>query len=114
MEYVVNQIKELPIRRIHFTTPEDERKRRVEGLRGLYEKGDEAGVLAGVEGCLPRDEKGVFLAFKPGATGAVEKSDVVHDLLAFLAERMIACHEAKQGKAKEFTCWLKEMKGGRN
>jgi len=104
-------LERIPIRRIYFTTPEGERKRRMEGLRALYEKGDEAGVLAGVEGCLPRDEKGEFLALKPGATGVEEKSDVVHDLLAFLAERMIALHKERQEKAKQFTGWLREIKG---
>jgi hypothetical protein len=103
-------LSRLPIRRIHFMTPEGERKRRMEGLRALYEKGDEAGVLAGVEGCLPRDGKGEFLALKSGATGAEERSDVVHDFLAFLAERMIALHKDRQDKAKQFTGWLQEIK----
>jgi hypothetical protein len=34
-----------------------------------------------VDACLPKDETGNFIADQ-------EKSDVVHDLLAFLAERM--------------------------
>jgi len=83
----------------------------VEGLKTLYKKGGEAGVLAEVERCLPKDKKGEFSAFKPGATGAEEKSDVVHDFLAFLAERMIALHKERQEKAKQFTGWLQEIKG---
>jgi len=35
-----------------------------------------------------------------------EQSDVVHDLLAFLAEQMIALNKAKQEKTKEFLEWI--------
>jgi hypothetical protein len=107
----IETLEQLPLREVHFMTPEVARKKGLEGLKALYEKGDETGVLVGVEGCLPRDGKGEFLAFKPGATGAEEKSDVVHDFLAFLAERMIALHKERQEKAKQFTGWLREIKG---
>jgi len=35
-----------------------------------------------------------------------EQSDVVHDLLAFLAEQMIGLNKEKQAKIKEFLEWL--------
>jgi len=35
-----------------------------------------------------------------------EQSDVVHDLLAFLAERMIALNKQRQQKMKTFLAWL--------
>jgi len=35
-----------------------------------------------------------------------EQSDVVHDLLAFLAEQMIALNKEKQEKTKEFLEWI--------
>jgi hypothetical protein len=35
-----------------------------------------------MQSCLPKDEAGSFIAEQ-------ERSDVVHDLLAFLAERML-------------------------
>jgi hypothetical protein len=51
---------------------------------------------------LPKDEQGNFLAFKDGATGAEEKSDVVHDLLVYLAEEMIRLNKEKQLEMKKF------------
>ena len=63
-------------------------------------------LLARVEALLPKDEEGNFPAFKPGATGAEEKSDVVHDFLAFLAEQMIEMNKQKQAEQKRFLDWL--------
>ncbi|MCK4822524.1 hypothetical protein KA005_42560 [bacterium] len=37
-----------------------------------------------------------------------EKSDVVHDLLAFLAEEMTHLNKEKQGKTKGFLTWLEK------
>ena len=37
---------------------------------------------------------------------AQEQTDVVHDLLAFLAEKMIAMNKAKQAEVKGFLAWL--------
>ena len=48
----------------------------------LYAEGKHAEILAQVEACLPKDEAGNFIASQ-------ERSDVVHDLLAFRAERML-------------------------
>jgi hypothetical protein len=53
--------------------------------------------------CLPKDSAGNFLAEQ-------ERSDVVHDLLAFLAERMLEMNKQKQqminGLRKKFTTLL--------
>jgi len=38
-------------------------------------------------------------------------ADAVHDLLALLAERMIALHKAKQETARGFTSWLEQQTG---
>ena len=45
--------------------------------------------------CLPKDEAGNFIAEQ-------ERSDVVHDLLAFLAERMLEMKKQKQQEIKGF------------
>jgi len=66
----------------------------------------ETAILARFEALLPSDAEGNFLAFKPGATGAEEKSDVVHDFLAFLAEQMIELNKQKQTEMKRFLVWL--------
>ncbi len=88
-----------PIRRIPFTTPRDERQRLLEKLKVDMETGRPDEVLAMVDECLPKDDKGNFIT-----EGA--KSDVVHDLLAFLAERMIEMNKEKQKLTKEFLVWL--------
>jgi hypothetical protein len=46
-----------------------------------------------VEACLPKDAEGNFIAEQ-------EVSDVVHDLLAFLAERMLEMNKQKQQEIK--------------
>jgi len=63
-------------------------------------------IVRRVEELLPRDEHGRFLAFAPGATGAEEKSDVVHDFLAYLAGQMIEMNKQKQAEVTRFLEWL--------
>jgi len=95
-------LKTLPIRRIHFTTPESERKRLLSDLIARYDNGECENLLMEVEALLPKNNDGEFLAFQPGATGAEEKSDVVHDLLAHLAEQMITMHKQKKECVESF------------
>jgi hypothetical protein len=52
-----------------------------------------------VDVCLPKDEAGNFIAKR-------ERSDVVHDLLAFLAEKMLEMNKQKQTEVKGFLGWL--------
>ena len=52
-----------------------------------------------MKACLPKDEAGNFIAEQ-------EKSDVVHDLLAFLAEKMLEMNKQKQHEIKDFLSWL--------
>jgi type I restriction-modification system DNA methylase subunit len=92
-------VKELLIRRIHFTTPAAERARLVEEAKKLYAAPDFAGILKLVDNCLPKDASGNFIAEK-------EKSDVVHDVLAFLAEQMLEMNKVKQAEIKGFLSWL--------
>jgi hypothetical protein len=78
-----------------------------ENLRAPADAASDAARLLGrIETLLPKDVEGNFLAFKPGATGAEEKSDVVHDFLAFLAEQMIEMKKQKRGGMKRFLGWL--------
>lgn len=63
-------------------------------------------ILGQIEQLLPKDSDGNFLAFNPGATGAEEKSDVVHDFLAYLAEEMTELNKQKQAEIKGFLQWL--------
>ncbi len=43
-----------------------------------------------------------------------EKSDVVHDFLAFLAERMMDFNKQKQAEIKSFHTWLENYLGIKN
>ncbi len=56
--------------------------------------------------CLPKDEAGNFIAER-------EKSDVVHDLLTFLAERMLETNKQKQQEIKGFLGWLESYLGAK-
>ena len=95
-----------PIRRISFTTPAPERARLVAELQQLYAEGKYDEILAGVESCLPKDESGSFITEE-------EKSDVVHDLLAFLAERMLEMNKEKQKEIRGFLDWLEGYLGAK-
>lgn len=78
-------------------------------------------ILAQVEALLPKDAEGNFVAFQDGPnwkydpetkTGegqCPEKSDVVHDFLAFLAEQMIELNRQKQAEVKRFLGWLERQ-----
>ncbi len=74
-------LRSLSIRRVAFTTPEEERAWLLGEARGLYEAGDCDALLGFVE---------ARLAAEP------EQADVIHDLLAYLAERMVVLHEQRQ------------------
>ena len=67
-------------------------------MKDLYAAQDFDKVLKRVESCLPE-----------GAEG--EKSDVVHDLLAHLANEMIEMNKQKQEEIKGFLLWLEDYIG---
>ena len=59
-----------------------------------------------MDACLPRDTAGNFIVEQ-------ERSDVVHDLLAFLAERMLEMNKQKQQEIKGFLGWLESYLGAK-
>ena len=59
-----------------------------------------------VDACLPKDTAGNFIVEQ-------ERSDVVHDLLAFLAERMLEMNKQKQQEIKGFLGWLEGYLGAK-
>jgi len=73
---------------VSFTTPALKRARLAAELKQLYDEGKFAEILAAVAACLAKDEAENFIADQ-------EKSDVVHDLRAFLAERMLEMNKQK-------------------
>jgi hypothetical protein len=100
------EVDSLPLRCIHFTTPKSERSQLFADLVSEYEGDQDTALLVTVGSLLPQDTNGSFVVFAPGATGAEEKSDVIHDLLAYLAQRMIALNEEKQAEQRRFLDWL--------
>ncbi|MCL0090845.1 N-6 DNA methylase [Dehalococcoidia bacterium] len=101
-------VKHFPIRRINFTTPQLERERLVEDGKKLYQEylksRDWSRIMTFVAQRLPQ---------KPDGTPDTEheQSDVVHDLLAFLAEEMTQLHKGKQIEIKGFLRWLEVYLG---
>ena len=81
----------MPIRQITFTTSSGERTQIFEKSKQLYEsylsQGDKASVLEFVEHQL---------------TQTPERADVIHDLLAFLAEQMIVMNKEKHEEITGF------------
>jgi predicted methyltransferase len=94
-------LKKIPIRRINFTTPEEERSRLVSELKEMYGQGRFEDILLRLETYLPKDCDGAVHT-------ELERSDVVHDLLAFLAEQMIEMNKEKQREIKGFLGWLED------
>jgi hypothetical protein len=83
-----------------------ERARQSTELQQLYAEGKHSKILARVEAYLPKDAAGNFIAEQ-------ERSDVVHDLLAFLAERMLEMNKQKQKEIKGFLGWLESFVGAK-
>ena len=93
-------LKYLPIRRINFTTPTDERERQLEKAKTLYQR------------CFDRGNTDCVLGFVKGhLTADPERSDIVHDLLAFQAEEMIEMNKTKGEEIRGFLRWLEREIG---
>ncbi len=89
------QVRAMPLRRINFTTPADERNRQLEKAKTLYQF------------CLDKGSTDCVLGFvRHHLTADPERSDVVHDLLAFLAEGMVEMNKAKGEEIRGFLRWL--------
>lgn len=91
-------VRRLPVVRIALTTPAVERKRMAKKGQELYEsavkQNDTTGVLKFAE-----------------QQRASDHSDVVHDLLAFLAERMMELNRDKQAAARGFLTDMRDFHG---
>ena len=101
--YVETKIKHLdllPIRQISFTTSADERDRQLAKAKTLYQR------------CLNRGSTDCVLGFvKHHLTADPERSDVVHDLLAFQAEQMVEMNKAKGEEIRGFLRYLEREIG---
>ena len=92
-----------PVRRVTFATLATEREGLVTQARTLYDA-----FLRDA----PRYDANPLLAFTDQRLRAEpEQSDVVHDLLAHLAEQMMAMNKEKQAEVKGFLSWLETFLG---
>jgi hypothetical protein len=97
---LIKDAKTFPIRRIEFTTPDKSRASLVAKSQQLYQRSASAGKPDSVLAFVTEQ-----LAAKP------EHADVVHDLLAFLAEQMTTPNRDKRAAAKQFLTDLKDFHG---
>lgn len=96
LEYSGAAISNLPIRNISFTTLTARRKALVEQGRQLHEA-----AMQDLEGLI-----GLLAFVQARLSAQSEESDVVHDLLAYLAEQMIDLNKRKQAEQKRFLGWM--------
>jgi len=100
-----NELERLPIRLINLNTPRKERKQLSKQAQELYEEyvvnKDRHKIMAYISKLLPFKTDGI-----PDIEQ--EKSDVVHDLLAFLGEEMTRLNKEKQDRIKAFLTWLEK------
>jgi len=111
VDVTIGALKRLPIRRISFTTSPEERSRLVE--LGITEATE---FIENTEGSASVS----FSAFSASVFGRwldarltadPKQSDVVHNLLAHLAEQMIAMNKQKQAEVRGFLDWLADYTG---
>ncbi len=94
------QVRAMPIRQINFITPAAERDRQLEKAKTLYQF------------CLDKGSTDCVLGFvKYHLTADSERSDIVHDLLAFLAEGMVEMNKTKGEEIHGFLRWLEREIG---
>jgi hypothetical protein len=113
-------IERIPIPQVDFNTPSEKREDLVAEAQARVDQAIQALASSGVVGSdAPMDqavlaqvaapaltfvEERLSAEPKPGGETAGPQADVVHDLLAHLAERMIEMHEQKQERVESF--WL--------
>ncbi len=107
-QFQAPQLSVLPIAPISLGKSQTRRRETLAEITHRYENGlGGAGfsiVLEAVDQCLPKKQD--------GSRGAEPRqSDVVHDLLAFLAEEMTRLHTEKQMEVKSFLTWLEDYLG---
>ena len=93
-------VREFPIRRINFTTLAEERSRQLEKAKTLHQF------------CLDKGSTDCVLGFvKHHLAADPERSDIVHDLLGFLAAQMLEMNKAKGEEIRGFLHWLEQEIG---
>jgi hypothetical protein len=124
-ETKIKHLDLLPIHSIAFTTPKTEREKLVEEAKACCERYLETGkadtFLYFIESRLMKEHQPDTELIKGHNADPLnkdrkipegshwEQSDVVHDILAFLAEQMIEMNNEKQKEIKGFLEWLQSQ-----
>ena len=102
------EVDALPLRPIEFLTAQADREHFGKEVKHLYKQGvttdDFADLLHFVDRLLSRDKDAA-------SPMDMEHSDVVHDLVAFLAAELIRLNEEQQTEIKQFLDWLESYLG---
>ncbi|MEY3866240.1 MAG: hypothetical protein RLZZ338_131, partial [Cyanobacteriota bacterium] len=93
-------IERIPIREINFTTSPDRVQQALDNTIALYHQYQKNGNIDPILSQVDH-----HLSQQP------EEADVIHDLLAYLAEQMIALNQQKQTEIKSFLQWLERFIG---
>jgi len=99
------QISRIPIRRINFSTATNTRKALFEEAKKLYQKylvtKDYNIISDFIEDRLPKDKKGDLIIEN-------EESDIIYDILIYLAEQIIELNKQKNEVITEFIEWFEK------
>ena len=93
-------MEQLPIRKINFTTPTDRRQQALQNVIALYNQLQ-----------LNHNANPLLAQVNHHLNQQPEEADVIHDLLAHLAEQMIELNKQKQTEIKSFLQWLERFIG---
>ncbi|MFQ5677190.1 MAG: Eco57I restriction-modification methylase domain-containing protein, partial [bacterium] len=116
VKFHTQYLENLPIRRVSFGTRLDRRKALAEHSRTLYQQYLSENVWSAASASPPEVTQSLHSKTHSKVLGFVEeqlvhepeRSDVVHDLLAFLAEEMIRLNKEKQAEIKRLLGWLQK------
>ncbi|MDJ0554608.1 MAG: TaqI-like C-terminal specificity domain-containing protein [Microcoleaceae cyanobacterium MO_207.B10] len=95
-----NFIVSFPVRKIDFITPSNRLQKSLENLINLYQK-----YQTNNNPELILNQVNYHLRQK------LEEADIIHDLLAYLAEQMLELNQQKQTEIKSFLQWLERFIG---
>ncbi|MFM5980446.1 MAG: Eco57I restriction-modification methylase domain-containing protein [Sphaerospermopsis kisseleviana] len=93
-------LRKLPIRKISFITPPEKRQEHLQNLIKLYEQYQ-----------ISHHPNNLLMQIEHHLNQQPSEGDVIHDLLAYLAEQMIELNKQKQAETKGFIRWLERFIG---
>jgi hypothetical protein len=99
-QILLDDFAAIPIRKIEFTTPLDRRQQGLENAIALYNQYQR-----------DRNITPLLTQVNHHLSQQTEEADVIHDLLAYLAEQMIEINKQKQTEIKSFLKWLDRFIG---